>query len=355
MFKMPKFKKRKTVLLFGGDSEEHEISILSAKNILKAVDKNKNSITLVGITKDGSWKRIRSAQLLDDSYGEVMDDDSETEVSFSFSKKQFCFKKKGRNQMIKFDIAFPVLHGKNGEDGTIQGFFEVAGIPYVGGDVLGSAVGMDKEVAKRILLQAKLPVAKYLATENFSKIPTYKEASKKLGKCLFVKPARSGSSIGVSKVENEKDYVKAVKTAYKEDSKILIEENIEGREIECAVIGNSKPKVSAVGEVVVHEKFYSYEEKYNSSSTANIVIPANLTKEESGAAKQLALDTYKALCCRGLARIDMFISKGRLYVNEINTMPGFTDKSMYPKLWEEEGVSYKKLINNLLDLAVKKN
>ena len=352
---MPKLKKKKMLMLFGGESEEHAISLLSAKNILKAVNKDKYEVTLVGITKNGLWKKIRSAQLLDNSYIEVTEDDSKTEVSFSFTKKRFCFHRESDTQWINFDVAFPVLHGRNGEDGTVQGFFEIAGIPYVGGSVLGSAIGMDKDIAKRILLQAGLPVARHITVQDFSERPTYKEVSKKLGTLVYVKPARSGSSIGVSRVENEDQYTKALKVAFKEDSKILIEGGILGRELECAVLGNSKPETSAIGEVVLSDTFYDYNEKYSSTSLAEIVIPAKLTSSEIATAQELAKKTYLALCCRGLARVDLFLSKGEFYVNEINTMPGFTNRSMYPKLWENTGLTYNKLIERLLNLATKKN
>ncbi|MBL1434433.1 D-alanine--D-alanine ligase [Candidatus Wolfebacteria bacterium] len=346
--------KRKIILFFGGESEEHKISILSAKNILRAIDKDRYQVCLVGITRSGVWRRIEPAQLLDSSYDEVEDKDSETEVLFSFSKKMFCFVKKGSKQWIKFDNAFPILHGKNGEDGTIQGFLEIAGINYVGGDVLGSAIGIDKEISKKILQQADLLVAKYLTIQSSEKTPTYQTVSNLLGRSLYVKPARSGSSLGVSRVENEKQYKEALKAAHKVDSKIIVEENIIGREIECAVLGNLLPKVSTLGEVLVKDRFYSYEEKYNATSTTKVIIPAKLTEQEALTAKKLAMQAYKVLRCRGLARVDLFFSKNIFYVNEINTMPGFTNKSIYPKLWEDKGLSYKELVTCLLKLSDEK-
>lgn len=353
---MPKIKKKKILILFGGKSKEHEISVLSVKNIAKALSKNKYNPTFVGITKDGIWLEIKCAQILDNSYSRVSKEDSDTEVSFSFTKKAFCFERQERKRWQRFDVAFPVLHGENGEDGTMQGLFEIMEIPYVGCGVLSSAVCMDKEVTKKILSQANLPTTRHITLnkKQEGKKVTYKEAAKELGSTLYVKPSRSGSSLGVSRVEKEEDFEKALNKAFLEDSKVLIEEAVVGREIECAVLGNIKLKVSTPGEVVTDTDFYTYEEKYSSSSNAKMIIPAFLNKRIAKNAQELAEKAYVALSCRGLARVDLFLTKeNKLIVNEINTMPGFTDKSMYPVLLENGGITYEKLLDQLISLAKK--
>jgi D-alanine-D-alanine ligase len=339
-------------ILFGGKSTEHEISLLSAKSIVAALDKNKYNPVLIGIDKNGKWLfNERSNWLLNSEVKAT--NFSETvalipecggEVT-SFSKTDI---KK------RLDVVFPILHGAFGEDGTVQGLLKLANVPFVGASVLGSAVGMDKDVMKRLLRDAKIPIAKFLVF-RFNEAINYENVVKKLGLPLFVKPANLGSSVGISKVKNEKEFKKAVKDAFLYDHKILIEEFIEGREIECSVLGNENPKASLPGELVVKHEFYSYEAKYLDEDGMIPQIPANLSKNVIKKIQQLAVQTFQVLSCEGLARVDFFFNKkGKLLVNELNTMPGFTAISMYPRMWAESGVSYSKLIDKLIQLAIER-
>jgi D-alanine-D-alanine ligase len=312
-------KKIKVAILFGGKSAEHEISIRSAKNIIDAIDKNKYEVTLLKINKDGKFPWS------------------------SFVKKNL-------------DVIFPILHGPFGEDGTIQGLLKLANIPFVGAGVLGSAVGMDKDVMKRLLRDAGIPVGKFLVfTTDKVKPSGFNKVVQSLEIPFFVKPANLGSSVGVSKVKNKKEFVEAVEEAFKYDTKIIIEENIEGREIECAVLGNDNPTASVPGEIIPSHEFYSYEAKYLDENGASLEIPAKVSKEIIKKIQTLAIKTFKTLACEGMGRVDFFLKKdGTILVNEINTIPGFTSVSMYPKMWEASGISYAKLIDSLIQLALER-
>ncbi len=315
-------KKLKIGVVYGGKSAEHEVSIRSAKNIIKAIDTKKYQPVSIKINKQGIWPK---------------------------DYLQKIFKKKSA-----LDLIFPVLHGPFGEDGTIQGLLKLANIPFVGAGVLGSAIGMDKDVAKRLLRDAKIPIAKFI-TSTEKNIPSYDAIIKSLGSPFFVKPANLGSSVGVSKVKDAKEFDKAIKTAFKYDSKILIEENISGREIECSVLGNDDPIASVPGEIISNHDFYSYEAKYIDDNGNTLEIPAKLPAKISDKIRILAIKTFKTLECAGLARVDFLRQKnGRILVNEINTMPGFTSISMYPKLWEATGISYTQLIDKLIQLALER-
>lgn len=231
---------------------------------------------------------------------------------------------------------------------------KLAGVPFVGASVLGSAIGMDKDVMKRLLRDADIPIANFLAFKQEDKID-FKEISKKLGLPFFVKPANLGSSVGINKVKNKKDFAKAVKEAFQYDTKIIIEEYILGRELECSVLGNQNPMASAVGEVIPHHEFYSYEAKYIDENGAALEVPAKISSQISKNVQELAVKTFKVLACEGLGRVDFFLRKnGKLIVNEINTIPGFTKISMYPRLWEASGISYTELINHLIELAIER-
>lgn len=304
-------------VLFGGKSAEHEISIRSAENVIKALDKNKYEIIPIKIEKDGN----------------------------------FDFK-----EIKKVAVVFPILHGPYGEDGSMQGFLKLMNVPFVGAGVLGSAVGMDKDVMKRLLTQAGIKNAKCVVLRN-GETMTFQKIKKTLGMPVFVKPANLGSSVGVSKVKNEKDWNEALKHAFKYDNKVLVEEMIVGRELECAVLGNKKPIASAVGEVVLNAEFYSYDAKYIDEDGAVIEIPAkNLNKKEIQKIQDIALHAYKALNCEGMGRVDVFLKKnGDVYVNEINTIPGFTSISMYPKLWEISGIPKTKLLDKLIGFAIERH
>lgn len=336
-------KKLKIALLFGGKSAEHDVSMLSAKNVFNALDKNKYDIFLIGIDKSGYWNFFEDPKVLSEKSIEKTDRNHNGFLDPDCGKI-----------LVNSDVIFPVLHGGAGEDGTIQGFLKLINKPFVGPGVLGSALGMDKEVAKRLLNQAGIVTAKFITLRDYDAVD-FKIIKKQLGLPLFIKPANSGSSIGVSKVKKEPEFIPSLKEAFKYDNKILIEEFIDGRQIECSILGNEKPIASIPGEVITTHEFYSYEAKYLDKNGATLEIPAKLNKKTSKQIQEISLKTFKVLECFGLSRVDLFLDKkGRVYVNEINTLPGFTSISMYPKLWEASGISYSDLIDKLIKLAIEK-
>lgn len=313
---MQNTKKINVGILFGGKSAEHEVSLRSAKNVMDAIDKEKYHVIPIKIEKDGKWTGANQENL---------------------------------KELV--DVVFPVLHGPLGEDGTVQGLLKLADVPFVGAGVLGSAVGMDKDVMKRLLRDAKLPIAKFLVFRAGDST-NYQKIADKLGTPFFIKPVNMGSSVGVSKVKSEQEFEMAIKDAFAYDTKIIIEENISGREIECSVLGNENPTASLPGEVIPHHEFYSYEAKYIDENGAGIEIPAKLPQNVIEQVQKLAVETFKTLYCEGLARVDFFLTDdNKVVVNEINTIPGFTAISMYPKLWEASGVGYTELIDKLIQLA----
>ncbi len=348
-------KKLRLGIVFGGRSAEHEVSLQSAKNVLQAIDKTKYDVILIGIGKDGKWylsdysKLLPNRRNLKSTFLNPLN-----QVSLvSFEKRGQLIDVSNKKSLGRIDVVFPVLHGPYGEDGTIQGMFKLMNVPFVGAGVLGSAIGMDKEITKRLLKEAGLPVARFIVLHRTAKT-TFKEIKKDLGVPFFVKPANLGSSVGIYKIKSEKNYEKAVKDAFRYDNKVLVEEYIKGRELECSVLGNEKPVASLPGEIVVgksHE-FYSYKAKYLDENGALLKIPASLTAEETLKVQELAIKAYKTLQCEGMGRVDFFLkNNGQIVVNEINTIPGFTKISMYPKLWEASGISYTKLIEGLIKLA----
>ena len=256
------------------------------------------------------------------------------------------------------DVIFPILHGTYGEDGTMQGLLELANLPYVGCGVLSSSACMDKDIAKRLLVEAGIPVARYQTFKKYQIADvSYAELSASLGATLFVKPSNAGSSVGISRATNEAEFKKAVEEAFLFDTKILIEELISGRELECAVLGNDEPDASAVGEILPSEEhgFYSYDAKYIDEKGAETVVPADIPKESAERLRELAVKAFQSLDCSGMARVDFFLKEnGELVINEINTIPGFTSISMYPKMWEHGGISYPELIDRLIQLAVER-
>jgi D-alanine-D-alanine ligase len=253
------------------------------------------------------------------------------------------------------DVIFPILHGPFGEDGTVQGLLKLADIPFVGPGVLGSAVGMDKDVMKRLLRDAGIPIGRFLTLHSHEPAIAYKKAVEALGQPLFVKPANMGSSVGISKAHNEAEYEAAVKNAFAYDTKIILEEFIKAREIECSILGNEEVRASLPGEVIPTHEFYSYESKYLDENGAVLKIPAELPAGTIKKIQDLGIKTFRTLCCEGLSRVDFFLREdGALFVNEINTMPGFTRISMYPKLWEACGISYQELIDALIQLALRR-
>lgn len=347
-------KKIRVGIVFGGKSAEHEVSVRSARTIVLSIDKTKYEVVLIGIDKQGTWFLYNEEQfLLDSATVESCSIDSPKGngvVLIPNSHGVFMGVTQPYDR-ICVDVVFPVLHGPYGEDGTVQGLLKLAGIPFVGAGVLGSAVGMDKDVMKRLLRDGGVPIGKFLSITK-KEIPTYTVVVAQLGCPFFVKPANMGSSVGVSKVTTEKEYSIALQNAFVHDVKILCEENIVGREIECSVLGNSDLEVSVPGEVVVHQDFYSYDAKYIDDKGASFEIPAKISLEITEKIQTLALQTFNILCCEGMGRVDFFLkADGEILVNEINTIPGFTSISMYPKMWEASGISYAQLIDRLIGLA----
>jgi D-alanine-D-alanine ligase len=353
----PMKKKLRIAILFGGKSAEHEISVISARNIVQAMDKRKYQIVSIGIDKQGRWFFDEGARLLHRK--------KQSQVEFQVSRNSTAVLPGAAQAPMltpsrtlgDVDVVFPVLHGPFGEDGTVQGLLKLANVPFVGAGVLGSAVGMDKDVMKRLLRDASIPIAKFLVFERSvaSRI-NFAEVKRALGLPFFVKPANLGSSVGISKVSAKKQFGRALTEAFRYDNKILIEESIRGREIECSVLGNENPIASLPGEIVTRHDFYSYDAKYLDEKGAQLIIPAELPKNIVRQVQTLALRTFKTLACEGMARVDFFLRNNReLFVNEINTIPGFTKISMYPKLWEASGIPYTRLIDRLIQLALERN
>ncbi len=342
-------------IIFGGRSAEHEISLLSVQNIVASINTDKYDVFLIGIDKEGVWYACDKSNYLLNAH------DPKT-ISLNTEKGRRMVLVPGGNGVILFtdtrealvhiDVAFPIIHGPHGEDGTLQGLLRMVGIPFVGTGVLSSAVGMDKDVAKRLLRDAGIPIGKFKAATERT-IPTFRECVEAMGVPLFVKPANLGSSIGVNKVRDEQGFIQAVREAFLYDTKILIEEYIKGREIVCSVLGGDELIASIPGEIIPAHEFYSYEAKYIDDLGAQIIIPAQVSPGTSEKIKTLAVQTCITLSCYGFARVDLFLTEsGEVYVNEINTIPGFTSHSMYPKLWEASGVSRTELIDRLIELAL---
>lgn len=343
-------KKINLALIFGGRSSEHEVSIQSAKNVALAVDKKKYKLILIGIAKSGKWFLQKRIENPIDEFGQ--------KVFFVPGGQGELVDLSGLKTKLHADVIFPVLHGPNGEDGVVHGVFKVAEVPFVGAGVLGSAVGMDKDVMKRLLQQANISVAKYIVVHAYNRNDfSFTRVKKELGLPLFIKPANLGSSIGISRVSTENEFYSALDKAFGYDSKIIMEEYIEGREIECAILGSDNIKASVLGEIIPNVAkygFFSYDAKYLDKNGAIFKIPAKLSKKQRGKARVLSLKTFRVLGCDGMGRVDMFLTKnGKFIVNEINTIPGFTSESMYPKLWEASGLSYGELIEQLIFLANK--
>jgi D-alanine-D-alanine ligase len=349
-------KKLRVAILFGGKSAEHEISVISARNIVEAMDQRKYEIVSIGIDKQGRWFFDEGGRLLGSSGQAQVKFQRRNHPTAVLPGKTQTPMLTSRRALGKVDVVFPVLHGPFGEDGTVQGLLKLANLPFVGAGVLGSAVGMDKDVMKRLLRDAKIPIAKFLVFERSaaSKID-FASVKRALGLPFFVKPANLGSSVGISKVTANKQFDSAIAEAFRYDNKILLEENIHGREIECSVLGNENPIASLPGEIITPHDFYSYDAKYLDEKGAQLVVPAALPKNIVKAVQKLALRTFNTLACEGMARVDFFVRDNReIFVNEINTIPGFTKISMYPKLWEASGIPYGKLVDRLIRLALER-
>ncbi|WP_218079367.1 D-alanine--D-alanine ligase [Anthocerotibacter panamensis] len=336
-------RKMRVGVLFGGRSAEHEVSLQSARNVIAALDPQKYEVVPIAIAKDGLWHLEGAERFLP---GAV-----ELAATEALGHGESALASLSGGQVLGgVEVVFPVLHGPLGEDGTVQGLLKLAGVPFVGSGVLGSAVGMDKDVMKRLLRDAGIPSARFLA---FTKLPDFAQVAAHLGLPLFVKPANLGSSVGVHRVEDEAQFTAAVRDAFRYDQKILVEEFIAGREIECSVLGNADPIASLPGEVIPTHSFYSYAAKYTDEKGAILEIPAQLSEPVIQKVQRLALQTFAVLGCRGMARVDFFLrGEDEVLVNEINTIPGFTKISMYPKLWEASGIPYRELIDRLIQLAI---
>lgn len=333
------------LMLFGGESSEHDVSISSARNVYAAIDNGKYDVSLCFISRDGKWWLL-------DEFDSQIDTTNAQRINPLLGSESFIVEPEGR--IMKPDVMLPILHGKNGEDGSVQGLAQLLHIPIVGCDVTASALCMDKLASKEIVSGQSFAVAPY-HVHRFSDGPAdFNKLTMTLGCPMFVKPSRSGSSVGVSKVSTEQELDTALALALKHDKTVLIEQAISARELEVAVLGSPPShRVSGVGEVIPGAEFYSYEDKYASDSRSSVKVPAEISEELSGRIQRMAEKIYVALGCSGLARIDFFLGDdGTVYFNEINTLPGFTNISMYPKLWRQSGVGYSQLIESLIEDAL---
>lgn len=344
--------KTKIGLLYGGKSAEHKVSLQTALAVISALDLEKYEIHPIYINVEGQW--IKGPQLTAPAENvQALEFSNENQLSpLSLAPTLFNDQKQNSEPL---DVIFPLLHGPNGEDGTVQGLLELLNLPYVGNGVLASAAGMDKVMMKNVFAQAGLPQVNYVAfvrTEwEKTKESIYTKVEEKLGYPCFVKPANLGSSVGISKCTNRTELEAAFVEAFQFDRKVIIEEGVTAREIEVGILGNDDPKCSVAGEIVPKKDFYDYKAKYEDGDTA-LIIPADVTKEEYQQIKEMAIQAFKALDCSGLVRADFFLTKdGKALINEVNTMPGFTPFSMFPLLWKHTGVEYPQLIETLVNLA----
>ena len=348
--------KIRVAVVFGGRSAEHEVSLQSALSIIAALDHDRYEIVPIGIDTRGKWRLLDPGKYVNESANpaRIFLGKSVHELSLVPGKDRSKMLR-GKESLPRIDVVFPVLHGTYGEDGSIQGLLRMLDVPFVGSSVLGSAVGMDKEVTKRLFTEAGLPTPKYIARHAGESLDE-DEVRKVLGWPVFVKPANMGSSVGITKVHSAADLREAAARAFEYDRKILIEEAVAGRELECAVLGNDSPRASVVGEVVPQgHEFYSYDAKYLDENGAALVIPARLETHTSKRVRELAVSAFRVLCLSGMARVDFFLRKEEVLLSELNTIPGFTQISMYPKLWEATGVSYPELLDELIRLAIERH
>ncbi len=344
-------------LLYGGRSSEYEVSIVSARNVFAALAPERYLVTPIRIDPAGRWYVERAERsVLQGTDASEADADPAYFSPADEGAEIFVRRDDGdghvRMEPLALDVVFPMLHGQNGEDGRVQGFLTTLGLPYVGPDVLGSAVCMDKEVTKRLLRDSGLPIVPFRVVRRGER-PSYEAMAEALGPTLFVKPANSGSSVGTSKVETAGAFGPALDEAFLYDHKVLVETAIQGREIECAVLGNEQPRASVPGEIVMNAVFYTYEAKYLDAEASRMEVPADLPAEVAGGVREAAAAACRVLGCEGMARVDFFVQPdGALYINEVNTIPGFTERSMYPVMWAETGVPYGALVDTLVQLAL---
>lgn len=355
--------KRRVAILFGGRSAEHEISCISARSVMDALDPARYEVIPIGISKEGAWRLMLEGPAAIEGEGVAK---KLPEVTASTGEDVALSQGTGDHRLVtrsndvgKVDVVFPVLHGPYGEDGAVQGLLEMAGVAYVGAGVLGSALGMDKDVQKTLARAAGLPVVDWISVHerDWSDDRRGVEArAEALGFPLFAKPANLGSSVGISKVHSASELVLALDEALSFDTKAILECSVENaREIECAVLGNDDPTASLPGEVVPSKEFYDYEAKYLDEGS-RLIIPAELDIATVEEIQRLAVAAFRAIECSGMARVDFFLApSGQLYLNELNTIPGFTSISMYPKMWEASGLSYPRLLDTLIELAIERN
>jgi len=351
-------KKTKVFVIFGGKSGEHEVSIKSARSVVAAMDKTKYEVIPLGIGKNGTWLRGSEAQKVLATRNKL--DKGETIEALPPAATSQELAKLIKNEITP-PVVFPVLHGPYGEDGTIQGMLEMMNVPYVGSGVLGSALGMDKVLQKQVFLQYNLPVVPFVWFLRNEWERDRKGILKKISLMsksfpYFVKPANLGSSVGISKAHNAKELIKAIHFAGEYDRKIVVEKGVEGvREMEVSVLGNDTPKASVPGEIAPANEFYDYDAKYINENS-KLMIPANIPLKTQKTIQAIAVSAFKALDCAGFSRVDFFLTKktGQIWLNELNTIPGFTSSSMYPKLWEATGVSYVKLVDTLIQLGIQR-
>ncbi len=369
-------KKLRVGVLFGGRSGEHEVSLVSAASVIQGLDPEKYEVIPIGITKEGRWvlprgladstRKLLDSKLTHADLRRALQHGTAVVLPAEPSSSSSLVPLNSRAELAgtgvppvhaQLDVLFPVLHGTFGEDGTVQGLLELANIPYVGAGVLGSAVGMDKEVQKRLFLQARLPVPDFLCIRRHEweadRAAVLREVRRRLRLPVFVKPANLGSSVGITKVKKPADLSAALDLAAEYDRKILVERAIQGREIEVSVLGNEKPAASLPGEVIPANEFYDYAAKYLQDDT-RLIVPAKLPRTQVRRCQELAVAACRAIECEGMARVDFLLERrtGKFYINEVNTIPGFTAISMYPKLWEASGISYRELLDRLIQLAL---
>ena len=348
-------------VLYGGRSGEHDVSLCSAASVVEALDKTKYDVVAIGIDRDGRWYVQDKPEIIaDKNFGKVLSLKKQGKWlvnHFEEQNKLHIYNLESEGEKVAVDLVFPVLHGTYGEDGTLQGLLELARVPYVGVDVAGAAVGMDKDIAKRLLAEAGIPVVPWVTVGMHQWIGQRKkimrEVSERLSLPFFVKPLCTGSSVGVVKVKRKKDLAAAVDYALQFDHRVMIETGIDCREIECAVLGNEAPQASVLGEILPNHEFYSYEAKYLDPKGASMNIPAKLPVKLAASVRKCAVAGYLVLNCNAMARVDFFLDQktNQFYLNEINTLPGFTSISMYPKLWAATGIPYQRLLDRLIELA----
>ena len=352
-------KKLKVGVIFGGKSGEHEVSLQSVKSIIESLDRAQFQPVLMGIDKTGKWSFYNESNFLysPEDIKQIKLNNSNGHMLISLGREGLFVESGSDFLSNQVDVLFPILHGTLGEDGSIQGLLNMINLPYVGSGVLGLSICMDKDIAKCLMQNAGINVANgktYTRSERDQ--INYDELTNTLGDTMFVKPANQGSSIGINKVSTKDSFKKAINLAFEYDHKIIIEEAIIGREIAISLLGNESPRASLPGEILVKKELYSYESKYMNSSKSKFSIPAELPDDKIKEMQEIALKAFKMLQCKGLARIDLFLrNDGKVYVNEVNTLPSFTQTSIYPKLWEASGITYSNLITELIYLAIKED